>query len=82
MSDERLRLSYDRLLALRADGGQDRTACPPIDRIAALVRREEDEDQRLTLLDHVMACPFCQAEFELVRAASRASGEQAAPVES
>lgn len=82
MSDERLRLSYDRLLALRVDGAQDRTACPPIERLAALVRREEDEDRRLTLLDHVMACPFCQAEFELVRAAARASGEQAAPAES
>lgn len=81
MSDERLRLSYDRLLALRADDGQDRAACPPVERMAALVRREEDEDSRLALLDHVMACPFCQGEFELLRAAARASGEQAAPVE-
>lgn len=81
MSDERLRLSYDRLLALRADAGQDRAACPPVERMAALVRREEDEDSRLALLDHVMACPFCQAEFELLRVAARASGEQATPVE-
>jgi len=81
MSDERLRLSYDRLLALRADGGQDRNGCPAVERMAALIRREEDEDSRLGLLDHVMACPFCQTEFELLRAAARASGEQAAPVE-
>ncbi len=81
MSDERLRLSYDRLLALRADAGQDRATCPPVERMAALIRREEDEDHRLAVLDHVMACPFCQAEFELLRVAARASGEQATPVE-
>ena len=82
MSDERLRRSYDRLLALRADTGQDRTACPPVERVAALIRREEDEDSRLALLDHVMACPFCQGEFELLRVAARASDEQPAPAES
>jgi len=82
MSDERLRQSYDRLLAIRADTGPDRTACLPVERIAALIRREEEEDSRLALLDHVMACPFCQSEFELLRVASRASDEQAMPAES
>jgi hypothetical protein len=77
MSDDRLRRSYDMLLAIRADTGDDRGSCPPIERIASLVRREEDEDARLALLDHVMACPFCQPEFELLRVAERASGEQA-----
>ncbi|MDX2122099.1 MAG: hypothetical protein SF070_13720 [Gemmatimonadota bacterium] len=77
MSDDRLRRSYDMLLAIRADTGDDRGGCPPVERIAGLIRREEDEDSRLALLDHVMACPFCQPEFELLRVAERASGEQA-----
>ena len=77
MSDDRLRRSYDMLLAIRADTGNDRGGCPPVERIASLIRREEDEDSRLALLDHVMACPFCQPEFELLRVAERASGEQA-----
>ena len=81
MSDERLRQSYDRLLALRVETTGDRTACPPVERIAALVRREENEDVRLALLDHVMACPFCQTEFELVRSADRASGSHPRPAE-
>lgn len=81
MSDERLRGSYDLLLALRADSHADRGACPPVERIAALLGREEDEIARLALLDHVMACPYCQPEFELLRLASRASGIQERPAE-
>lgn len=77
MSDDRLRRSYDMLLAIRADTGDDRGTCPPVERIASLIRREEDEDSRLALLDHVMACPFCQPEFELLRVAARASGAEA-----
>jgi hypothetical protein len=76
MTDRRLRLSYDRLLAIRAETGGDRTACPDVERLQGLVRREEDEDTRLALLDHVMSCPFCQPEFELLRAVLRASGPE------
>ena len=79
MNDERLRRSYDMLLAIRADTGADRSACPPVERIAGLVRREEDEESRLALLDHVMTCPYCQHEFEMVRTASRATGDHPAP---
>ena len=78
MSDDRLRQSYDMLLGIRSGDAGDRTQCPPVERLAGLIRREEDEDTRLALLDHVMACPFCQPEFELLRVAVRASGEQAA----
>ena len=78
MSDERLRTTYDRMMMFRAETSSDRTACPPVERLGALVRREEDAESRLTLLDHVMSCPFCQAEFELLRVAARASGS--APV--
>ncbi len=79
MTDERLRSTYDRMLMFRAETTSDRSACPPVERMGALVRREEDEEQRLELLDHVMGCPFCQAEFELLRIAARASGAEAAP---
>jgi hypothetical protein len=79
MSDERLRDSYDRFLTLRAGAAGNRDACIPIERLAGLVRREEDEASRLTLLDHVMACPFCQAEFEVLRVVARASGSETAP---
>ncbi len=81
MSDERLRQSYDMLLGVRSGEAGDRSHCPPVERLAGLLRREEDEDSRLALLDHVMACPFCQPEFELLRVAVRASGEQRAPDE-
>jgi hypothetical protein len=37
-----------------------------------LLRREGAEDSRLDLLDHIMACPFCQAEFALLKTARTA----------
>jgi hypothetical protein len=79
MNDERLRQSYDMLLGLRAAEVGDRMTCPPVESLQALVRREQDEDARLALLDHVMACPFCQPEFELLRTVHRASGEAEPP---
>jgi hypothetical protein len=79
MSDERLRQSYDMLLGVRSGESADRSHCPPVEELQALVHREQEEEARLALLDHVMACPFCQPEFELLRAASRASGERATP---
>jgi hypothetical protein len=79
MSDERLRSTYDRMLMFRAETTTDRSHCPAVERLGALVRREEDEESRLALLDHVMSCPFCQAEFELLRIAARASGAEAVP---
>ncbi len=79
MSDERLRQSYDMLLGLRAGEPGDRNACPPVEQLQALVHREQDEEVRLALLDHVMACPFCQPEFELLRTVHRASGEAERP---
>lgn len=75
MADERLRLSYDRLLAVRAAQGGDRSACPGVEELAALLAREGDEEVRLARLDHVMGCPFCQPEFELMRAAAWGSSE-------
>lgn len=72
MSDERLRLSYDRLLGVRAAMSTDREGCPKVDAMLDLLHREGAEDARLHLLDHIMACPFCQAEFALLKTAGTA----------
>lgn len=75
MSEEGLREAYERALAARGGPGE-RSACPAPEAILALVRRAGDEERRLAVLDHVMACPACRNEFELLRAIERA-GEQA-----
>ena len=73
MSDEGLRRSYDRILAIRLD--PERVDCPAPEAIEAMVRREGAEADRLRLLDHVMGCAHCAEEFELLRSVHRASGE-------
>jgi hypothetical protein len=78
MSERRLRLSYDRMLELRAERLPGREGCPELERLLDLINRTGGEEGRLALLDHVMGCPHCQAEFELLRAAHRATGEQPA----
>ena len=75
MTERRLRQSYDMMLALRAEAIPGREGCPEIDRLLVLVERRGTEEARLALLDHVMACRHCHAEFELLRAAHRASGQ-------
>ena len=79
MSDRRLRLSYDRLLAIRAEAAPDRGSCPSLDALVGLVLREGPEDTRLALLDHVMGCPFCGAEFAMLRTSERASRAEPQP---
>jgi hypothetical protein len=64
------------MLSLRAESVPGRERCPELDRLLALVERSGSEEGRLAVLDHVMACPHCHAEFELLRAAHRATGEQ------
>lgn len=76
---ERLRQSYDMMLAIRAEAGLGREACPEVERLLGLIERSGSEEGRLALLDHVMACPYCHAEFELLRATHRASGAQTPP---
>ncbi len=78
MSDDGLRAAYVRALATREPA--QRAACPSPDAILAVVRRAGREDERLAVLDHVMACPACRNEFELLRAIERA-GEQAVAAE-
>jgi hypothetical protein len=79
VSDERLRRSYDRLLSLRAETGGDRSACPRVEAMMSVLLKEGSEEDRLVLLDHVMACPFCQSEFALLRTTLRASRTETAP---
>jgi hypothetical protein len=50
-----------------ARGGGNRTGCPAPEAIQALARREGDESARLATLDHVMACPDCRSELDLLR---------------
>jgi hypothetical protein len=77
MSEAPLRKSYERILAYRAESGGDRTACPSLDELQALVSRQGPETERLQRLDHVMGCPFCREEFELLRTVRSAGTEPA-----
>lgn len=67
MNEEFLRRSYERLLVIREQESPNRDLCPSVDDIHALVRREGDESTRLRRLDHVMQCPECRKEFDLIR---------------
>ena len=67
MNEEFLRRSYERLLVIREHEGPDRDLCPSVEDIHALVKREGDEATRLRRLDHVMQCPECRKEFDLLR---------------
>jgi hypothetical protein len=33
----------------------------------SILRREGTDGSRLLQLDHIMACPFCQSEFALLK---------------
>lgn len=76
MSDERLRELYATAQAGRTagEGGEH----PAPEAIAALVGREGPEEARLATLDHVMACPECRRDFDLLRAVERAGVESGA----
>lgn len=73
MSEEGLRRAYQRLIGQRR--GQDRSLCPAADRLHELVTRSGPEDARLAVANHVMACPYCLPEFELLRSVSEALPE-------
>ncbi|HKG94792.1 MAG TPA: hypothetical protein VKA84_22955 [Gemmatimonadaceae bacterium] len=66
MSDARLRALYARGVQQRA--APDRSACAAPDRILAAVERRGAESERHATLEHVMSCPFCRADFDLLRA--------------
>ena len=65
-TDQELRKAYGRLLEIRFPGGRE--ACASPEEILALVEKSDAEEMRLRTLDHVMACPGCREDFELLRA--------------
>ena len=69
MTDEQLREVYGRAIAARHDAR--RAACPAPDTLLAVARREGPESERVETLDHVMSCPDCRKDFELLRAIER-----------
>jgi hypothetical protein len=73
MREERVRESYDRLLAIRASGDTDRSNCLTPERLQELLDRRGPDEDRLRKLDHVMGCPFCLPEFELLRSVAKAT---------
>jgi hypothetical protein len=68
MSDTRLQELYARALDRRSAGAN----CVTPEELLALVRRDGPEDERLSVLDHVMGCAECRREFELLRALTKA----------
>jgi hypothetical protein len=69
-----LQRNYQRAVELRASA--DRVRCAAPDAIEALVLGNASEQERLSTLDHVMACPQCQKEFELLRAIKAAGARR------
>jgi len=68
MNDDQLRQWYQ--ARARRPLGADH---PPPDALVRLVRREGAESDRLAALDHVMQCPECGPDFELLQAIERAN---------
>lgn len=74
----RLQELYAKALARR--GKQiDATRCVSPEDLLALVRREGPEQQRLEVLDHVMACSECRKELELLQAIEATGAALAEP---
>ena len=74
----RLQELYAQALA-RRDRQIGGSQCVSPEDLLALVRREGSEAHRLEVLDHVMTCPECQKELELLRAIEAAGGATAGP---
>jgi hypothetical protein len=66
MSDTRLQELYAQAMARRSNAAT--VDCVTPEQVLALVRREGTESDRLATLNHVMGCPACRREFDLLRA--------------
>jgi hypothetical protein len=75
MNVTRLQELYSQALARRDPAGTD--ACVSPEELLALVRTEGPEARRLESLDHVMGCPACRREFDLLRALGSAQARPA-----
>ena len=67
-----MRESYDRMLAIRASGEADRTSCLSPEALQELLQPGISEQERLRRIDHIMGCPYCLPEFELLRSVAKA----------
>ena len=74
MTDAELQAQYER--AVQRQGGS-RAQCPSPERLQQLVDRIGPEEERLEILDHVMACPDCHQELALLQAIRAAEPRQA-----
>src|SRR5512133_1781425 len=70
MSDTRLQELYAQAMGRRS--GATAAGCVTPEQLLQLALREGPEADRLTLLDHVMGCPDCQRELDLLRAVESA----------
>lgn len=70
MNDDQLKAGYGDVLRMAAPA----SACASPEQLLALVRKEGSEESRLATLDHVMGCPRCLPEFELLRSIEQAGG--------
>jgi hypothetical protein len=70
MNDTRLQELYAEALARRSHSTA--RGCVGPEELLALVRREGAESDRLATLDHVMGCPPCRREYDLLRAVQSA----------
>jgi hypothetical protein len=68
MNDEELRREYQRSL-----GGTPPGAHPEPDQLEQIVNGSLPEAARLALLEHVLRCPTCRPELDLLRAAHEGS---------
>lgn len=82
MSDARLRELYARSFGAGAGTGTATLPAthPSPEDVLALAQGSLPESRRLALLDHVMACSDCRAEFDMLRAIETAGGERTAQV--
>lgn len=65
MTDEELRDRYQE--ALRNQHQATRDGCPDPETMRQVLERELPEPDRLGHLDHIMSCPDCVRDFELLR---------------
>ena len=77
MSPTRLQDLYAEALARRRTAPGE---CVTPEELLALVRQEGPEARRLEVLDHVMGCPECHREFDLLRAVEIAGAGGQRPV--
>jgi hypothetical protein len=70
MSDTPLQELYAEALARRGSGSAQDCVSP--EQLLRLIRRQGAESDRLAALDHVMSCPACHREFDLLRAVESA----------